>query len=387
MVERSRWSQRCVSPIGIGGMCAAALALCALGLSVLGAGSAPADSSPRYRRCGSFQAKYLIHVLAHRVSCKKARRIQKEYWLAPKSELELVGPDEYNGYVRLKRFPGWRCTSGAMGGGCRKGRREAGYTTYTPPSSGLAPRRLCGSIALDYSPTPEEHYSRMFVRASRGLRCARARTVMRRYRDGVGEPCDGSSCFISYSDGWTCNARTPGDWPLIQECRKHRIRVLGFVHSSIVGPRREQPPLTLSPSGFGAAHFGMNLRQAEGALGRAISVEPSINGCSFWTVPGSRGIQLLALNGSLAYALIYERGVATTRGIKVGDGLDRLRRRYGGKLHRGRSASLSGADKRLFVSEHDGGTTYELEFDIANGRVAFISAATRHVIETFGECA
>jgi hypothetical protein len=83
-----------------------------------------------YKGCGSFQARYIIHVYAKHVSCRKARRVQKEYWLAPESKKELVGPDEYNGYVRLKRFPGWHCTSGAMAGACVKGRREAGYSTY-----------------------------------------------------------------------------------------------------------------------------------------------------------------------------------------------------------------------------------------------------------------
>lgn len=83
-----------------------------------------------YKRCGSFHARYTIHVVARHVSCRTALRVQKEYWLAPESEKELVGPDEYNGYVRLKRFPGWRCTSGAMAGACVKGRKEAAYSTY-----------------------------------------------------------------------------------------------------------------------------------------------------------------------------------------------------------------------------------------------------------------
>lgn len=112
---------------------ASSLVLCCAALLLLsGLPSASATSRPGYRNCGSFQARYLVHVLARHVSCKKARRIQKEYWLAPESRKELVGPDSYNGYVRLKRFPGWRCTSGAMGGGCRKGRKEAAYSTYNP---------------------------------------------------------------------------------------------------------------------------------------------------------------------------------------------------------------------------------------------------------------
>ncbi len=84
-----------------------------------------------YKRCSTFTVRGgPIHVDARHLSCRKAMRIQKEYWLAPESEKELVGPNEYNGYVRLKRFPGWRCTSGAGAGDCVKGRMEAGYTTF-----------------------------------------------------------------------------------------------------------------------------------------------------------------------------------------------------------------------------------------------------------------
>lgn len=58
-------------------------------------------------------------------------------------------------------------------------------------------------------------------------------------------------------------------------------------------------------------------------------------------MPGlAGGAQVIARGGRLAYILFYESGPKTTRGIKVGDGLARLR----GHLHQGRStASGSGA--------------------------------------------
>jgi hypothetical protein len=115
----------------LGWMAIVVLALVAAVLvAIVPAGSAHAAYAEKH--CGSFQARYKIHVFAEHMSCRKARRIQKEYWLAPESEKELVGPDEYNGYIRLKRFPGWHCTSGAMAGACVKGRQAAGYSTYNP---------------------------------------------------------------------------------------------------------------------------------------------------------------------------------------------------------------------------------------------------------------
>jgi hypothetical protein len=37
-------------------------------------------------------------------------------------------------------------------------------------------------------------------------------------------PSGGSSCYRTYGDGWTCDAVTPGQWPVIQECYRGRAR-------------------------------------------------------------------------------------------------------------------------------------------------------------------
>jgi hypothetical protein len=148
------------------------------------------------------------------------------------------------------------------------------------------------------------------------------------------------------------------------------------------------PSLGLSPSGIGPVRFGMDAHQASAALGAQVEVDPGINDCSFWSLPSfSNGAQMIAFHGRLAYAEIYGRGPKTTRGITVGDGINRLRHRYRGRLHGGRSGSLGAADSRLFASEVRRGATYELEFDIWHARVSHISAGTRRTIETFGECA
>jgi hypothetical protein len=82
---------------------------------------------PSYRSCGSFQAEYKIHVYASHVSCRRAMRIQKEYWLAPPSRTHEV-ITKTRPYVVLKRFPGWKCYYGSGGGECVKGRKVAAYT-------------------------------------------------------------------------------------------------------------------------------------------------------------------------------------------------------------------------------------------------------------------
>jgi len=95
--------------------------------------ASPAAATPDYyppgsKHCGSFKAGYRIYVSATHMTCKRARAIQREYWLAPKSRRIIVnGGTGANGYVKLKRYPGWKCFSGAGGGACDKRRASAGY--------------------------------------------------------------------------------------------------------------------------------------------------------------------------------------------------------------------------------------------------------------------
>lgn len=100
--------------------------------------------------------------------------------------------------------------------------------------------RPCGSIPIDYRPTPSEHYTKMYISAPRQLSCTKARQLMRRYRDGDGKgaiSCGGSSVVCRYPDGWTCDSVTPGKWPEIQECLRRDVRIVGRVRSKIKGPR------------------------------------------------------------------------------------------------------------------------------------------------------
>lgn len=109
------------------------LALCVSALVLTSVHAAPADSASRWdwpgmKKCGTFKAEYVIHVYAKRVSCRKARKIQREYWLAPDSrKVRHNGGSGANGWVTLKRFPGWSCGSGAGAGMCSKGKRKAAY--------------------------------------------------------------------------------------------------------------------------------------------------------------------------------------------------------------------------------------------------------------------
>jgi len=84
---------------------------------------------PGMKRCGSFPARYRIWVFASHVGCAGARRIQREFWLAPKRVVWHCGTDcsDSKSWMTLTRFPGWKCKQGAGGGRCFKGRMIAAY--------------------------------------------------------------------------------------------------------------------------------------------------------------------------------------------------------------------------------------------------------------------
>jgi len=93
----------------------------------------PAAATPDYdwpgmKKCGTFQAQYKIYVYAKNITCKTARRIQIEFWRGPKSRRVVHnGGTGASGWVTLKRYPGWRCTSGSGGGGCSRDNKSASY--------------------------------------------------------------------------------------------------------------------------------------------------------------------------------------------------------------------------------------------------------------------
>jgi hypothetical protein len=114
------------------------LAAIALGLSVclcawaaLAGAKTADDPYPGYHSCGRVSGghHFSISIYAKKLSCGRARRIDHEYYFGPEDRKRHHGPENYNGWWTLKRFPGWRCTEGTGGGGCRSHGREALFNT------------------------------------------------------------------------------------------------------------------------------------------------------------------------------------------------------------------------------------------------------------------
>ena len=112
-------------------------------LALLGCALLPTGASadrwydwPGMKKCDAFKAKksrggYTIKVYASKhtssskaITCGRAESIQREYWNGDRSDRHYHPNGDY---TTLKRFPGWRCGSGAGGGVCSSGKRMAGY--------------------------------------------------------------------------------------------------------------------------------------------------------------------------------------------------------------------------------------------------------------------
>lgn len=96
----------------------------------------PVKSEAGIKRCGTLAdgRPGKTWVGATKVSCYKAKRILK-FWLA-------YGPgvrwNRRGDYYTLRRYPGWKCGTGAGEGVCVKGRRSVRYNSYGPYSRPVA---------------------------------------------------------------------------------------------------------------------------------------------------------------------------------------------------------------------------------------------------------
>jgi len=100
------------------------------------------------------------------------------------------------------------------------------------------------------------------------------------------------------------------------------------------------PALTLGSRitelGIGPVRIGMTAAQAEQAAGHQVQIGIDINlGCRSDTIgPHGYGLSTLTRNGRIATMFVGRRGLATSRGIRVGDSVGKLRRAYRSTVHR-----------------------------------------------------
>lgn len=114
------------------------LLLCVVVLIASGVESASAFHGWPRHKCGLFlnedniegttyYARVTVHNSDH-LSCKTAMAVVEAFWNPEEDIVSHGGPSEVQIYYTMRRFPGWRCYTGAGGGGCLHRHRLAAYT-------------------------------------------------------------------------------------------------------------------------------------------------------------------------------------------------------------------------------------------------------------------
>jgi hypothetical protein len=138
-------------------------------------------------------------------------------------------------------------------------------------------------------------------------------------------------------------------------------------------------------AGVGPVHLNMTVAQARRAAGRRIDVGPEVTrDCRHDRVfPRRLGLATLTFERRIRVLYVSERGLATRRGIRVGDRLSRLRDAYGDALHERRSDV---ADRTRIFEFRRGNR--EIHFDVFGGNsVRVIATGARPEVDFSEGCA
>jgi hypothetical protein len=133
------------------------------------------------------------------------------------------GPASYQTYWTNERFRGWRCGTGAGGGGCRRGSRRVLYEVVTASAAGGDPvaraATHCGRVTI----TPQSGDVLYNIHA-RGIGCRSARRALRAWGRNGYQPIGGPR-------GYRCRTvRTYAAGNSRRLCRasSNRRRVISF---------------------------------------------------------------------------------------------------------------------------------------------------------------
>lgn len=197
----------------IAGRSSVALALTALAVMLAMLLSQADRAEAGYRPCGQLHDGHpgKTWVGAKKTSCRKAHRILS-YWLNGRGVKWHRGGD----YYTLRRYPGWKCGSGAGAGTCVKGRKAVEYNSYRPYIRSWG-YRVCGKVPSRSS----SHF------VAQKLSCRKARKIVNywlRFGPGVTLHPDstGGHYTLRRYRGWTCGDGAGGG-----ACTKGR-RMAGY---------------------------------------------------------------------------------------------------------------------------------------------------------------
>jgi hypothetical protein len=147
---------------------------------------------------------------------------------------------------------------------------------------------------------------------------------------------------------------------------------LGLAASAAAQPPGLIPTVSkIRPDGIGAFTVGMTQKQADKAAGTVYYVKSRVGNCVYWDFgpPGTgEGPTLRFHGGKLRYVETGTKEFKTKRGVKVGDPVRKVRRKYN---HLHRRVDLGGGYEYVVRFKRN-----RLMFTIVNGRVSLIAGGT-----------
>jgi hypothetical protein len=141
---------------------------------------------------------------------------------------------------------------------------------------------------------------------------------------------------------------------------------------------------TVRADGVGSVEIGMSLSELNGILHESFSMpsEQSAQGCFYVNAKKHPGLSFMIENGSLARIDVRNRGVATSKGIKVGDSEARVSEVYGAGLIIDPHKYTNG--HYLTLRSSDG--KFGIRFETENGKVTMFYGGRYDAIQYVEGC-
>lgn len=138
---------------------------------------------------------------------------------------------------------------------------------------------------------------------------------------------------------------------------------------------------------FGTVRIGMTVDALGAALGVAVSVptDPEEAACFEVDDPHHKGVSMMLAGGHVARVDVFEPGVQTVRGARVGDSAERVRALYGAQLVDS-PHFYAGSSGGRYLTYWSGNHRFAVRFETESGKVARYYAGRLPEVEYVEGC-
>src|ERR1051326_1143601 len=175
-------------------------------------------------------------------------------------------------------------------------------------------------------------------------------------------------------------------WPLPQQNDSMNLRSVAGLLSWVVAAAAGGRPWIVHLDRVGPVRIGMGLAQLNEALKEEFSMPEDEDGqaCFYAETARHPGIGFMVEHGRVTRVDVWERGLATAAGIRVGDPESAVMKAYGQRLKVEQHAYLGPDGHYLTLYSANG--RYGLRFETGDGKVTSFYAGERSAIALIEGC-